>query len=115
MRSKASLSLMELLVMILVFALASAFCMQAFGRAQAISLETMRRDEAVVLAQNGAELLKAGIGAEEIEKRLCKAPYTVRIQEATQEIPGLKQAEITVFYDDTALFSLMVGCQEVGG
>ena len=78
-------------------------------------METMRRDEAVVLAQHGAELLKAGIGAEEIEKRLCKAPYTVRVQEAVQEIPGLKQAEITVFYDDTALFSLMVGCQEVGG
>ena len=100
--------------MILVFALASALCMQAFGRAQATSLETMRRDEAVVLAQNGAELLKAGMEAEEIEKRLHKAPYTVRIQEAAQEIPGLKQAEITVFYDDTALFSLMVGCQEVG-
>ena len=107
MRSKATLSLMELLVMVLVFALAAALCMQAFARAQAISLETMRRDEAVVLAQNGAELLKAGMTEPEIEKQLS--------DELPQEIPGMKQAEISVFYENTALFSLMVGCQEVGG
>ena len=51
----------------------------------------------------------------EIEAALSKDPYAVQIQELPQEIPGLKQAEVTVFYDDTALFSLMVGCQEVGG
>lgn len=115
MKSKASLSLMELLVMILIFALAAALCMQVFARTQEISLETVRRDEAVVLAQNGAELLKAGTAAEEIEAALSKDPYAVKIQELPQEIPSLKQAEVTVFYDDTALFSLMVGCQEVGG
>ena len=115
MRSKATLSLMELLVMVLVFALAAALCMQAFARAQAISLETMRRDEAVVLAQNGAELLKTGMTEPEIEKQLSDGTYTVQIWELPQEIPGLKQAEISVFYENTALFSLMVGCQEVGG
>ena len=115
MKSKAPLALMEQLVMILVFALAAALCMQVFVRAQEISLETARRDEAVVLAQNGAELLKAGIAAEEIEKQLSEAPYALRIQEIPQVISGLKQAEITVSYENTELFSLMVGCQEVGG
>lgn len=115
MRSRASLSLMELLVMILVFALAAALCMQVFAYAQELSLETARRDEAVILAQNGAELLKAGTAAEEIEDTLRDGSYSVKIREIPREIPGLKQAEITVFYEDTAVFSLMTGCQEVGG
>ena len=115
MRSKASLSLMELLVMILVFALAAALCMQLFVRAREISLETARLDEAVVLAQNVAELLKAGIGPAQIEKDLCDAPYAVQIRELPQEISGLKQAEILVFYEDGLMFSLMAGWQEVGG
>ena len=115
MRSKASLSLMELLVMVLVFALAAALCMQAFARAREISLETAQRDEAVVLAQNGAELLKAGMPEEEIERHLSEASYRVQIREVPQEISGLKQAEIAVFYDEKPMFSLMVGCQEVGG
>lgn len=115
MRSKAFLSLMELLVMILVFALASALCMQVFAYAQGISLETARRDEAVVLAQNGAELLKAGTAADEIEAILSGEAYTVQIRELSQEIPGLARSEVTVSYEDEVLFSLTVGYQEVGG
>ena len=115
MRSKASLTLMELLVMVLVFALAAALCMQVFAYAQTLSLETARRDEAVVLAQNAAELLKSGIVAEKIEEVLSGDAYTVQIRELAQEIPGLMKAEVTVFYEAAALFSLLTGCQEVGG
>ena len=115
MRSKASLSLMELLVMILVFALAAALCMQVFVHAQEISLETARRDEAVVLAQNGAELLKAGAAADEIESILSGEAYTVQIRELSLEIPGFAQSEVTVSYEDEVLFSLTVGYQEVDG
>ena len=59
MKQKTSLLLMEQLVMILVFALAAALCLQIFAKADAISQETARRDRAVVLARNAAELLKA--------------------------------------------------------
>lgn len=114
MRSKASLFLMEQLVMVLVFALAAAVCLQVFVRAEEISAETARRDEAVVIAQNAAELLKAGDSAQEIEQRLSGS-YEVVIEEQTVQIPGLLQAEIAVFYEDTELFSLTVGYQEVGG
>lgn len=113
MRSKASLFLMEQLVMILVFALAAALCLRLFVRTQEISLETARRDEAVAIARNGAELLKAGAEAERIEKDLSSAPYAVQIEEISVEIPGLTQAEVMVYYENEELFSLIVGYQEV--
>ena len=59
MRSKASLFLMEQLVMLLVFALAAALCLGVFVRADRISEETHQRDQAVILACNAAELLKS--------------------------------------------------------
>ena len=115
MKSKATLFLMEQLVMVLVFALSAALCLQVFLRAEEISLETARRSEAVVIAQNAAELLKAGSNIDEAEEKCSREAYVVQIQEIPEEIPGLKQAEIAVFYEKTELFSLTVGFQEVGG
>ena len=108
MRSKASLFLMEQLIMVLIFALAAALCLQVFVRSEEISVETARREEAVFLAQNAAELLKAG-------KDMPKAePYEVEIREIPSGITGLGQAEIAVFYEGEALYTLTVGYQEVG-
>ena len=114
MKSKASLFLMEKLVMVLVFALAAALCLQVFLRADQISRETARRDEAVILAQNGAELLKAGVAPETVEKELSSAAFVVQVREEKSQIPGLLQAEIAVFFEQEELFSLTVGHQEVG-
>ena len=58
MKHKAPLALMELLIMLLVFALATALCLQAFSAAKQISSENLMRDSAVSQAQNAAELLK---------------------------------------------------------
>ncbi len=58
MKSKAPLTLMELLIMLLVFALAAAFCLQTFAAAHRISGESLRMDAAVTSAQNAAEMLK---------------------------------------------------------
>ena len=113
MRSRASLFLMEQLVMILVFSLAAALCLRLFARTQEISLETARQDAAVAMAQNGAELLKVGIRGEEIEKKLEHDAYTVEIQEFPIEMPGFARAEIAVYYESRELFSLTVGYQEV--
>ena len=58
MRSKAPLVLMEQLVMVLVFALAAALCVQVFVLSDQTSRSHEARDRAVVAAQNAAENLK---------------------------------------------------------
>ena len=62
MRNKAPLALMELVIMILIFALAAALCLQAFQWASKQSQQIALRDDAVLAVQNTAEALKAGIG-----------------------------------------------------
>jgi type II secretory pathway pseudopilin PulG len=62
MRSKAPLALMEQLVMLLVFALAAALCVQVFVLSDQSSRRNEARDRAVLVAQNAAELLKSGAG-----------------------------------------------------
>lgn len=58
MRSKAPLVLMEQLVMLLVFALAAALCVQAFALSERTSARNAARDRAILEAQNAAEALK---------------------------------------------------------
>lgn len=59
MRSRAPLILMEQMVMLLVFALAAALCLQAFVKSDALSSRGEARDRAAVLCQNAAETLRA--------------------------------------------------------
>lgn len=59
MRSKTPLALMEQLVMVLVFALAAALCIQAFAASDRISRTAAARDRAVQLAQSAAEIMKS--------------------------------------------------------
>ena len=60
MKRKASLILMEQLVMVLVFAVAAALCVQVFVFSGQTSRRNEARDRAVLEAQNAAEALKAG-------------------------------------------------------
>ena len=62
MKHRASLTLMELLVMVLVFALAAAVCLRCFAAAAVTARETDLQTRAALLAQNGAEILKASAG-----------------------------------------------------
>ena len=64
MKSKAPLVMMEQLVMVLVFALASALCLQTFVLSGKISQMTEVKNRAMVEAQNVAETLKNGETAE---------------------------------------------------
>ncbi|WP_322170469.1 hypothetical protein [Acutalibacter caecimuris] len=59
MKSKAPLVMMEQMVMILVFALAAALCLQAFVLSDGMSRQAQRRDQAVLLCQNLAEQVKS--------------------------------------------------------
>lgn len=110
MKNKASLTLMELLIMVLVFALAAALCLRCFVKAAEISVQTARQDEAVRIAQNAAELLKAG---KEPDKIADSSEFTLQIQEVDADLSGFRQAEILVFFDEALLFSLTTGWQEV--
>ena len=59
MRSKAPLAMMEQLVMVLVFALAAALCLQVFVLSDRTSRRNEARDRAVLAAQNAAEEVKS--------------------------------------------------------
>ena len=58
MRNKSPLALMEQLLMVLVFALAAALCLQGFVLANRISTRMENRNQAVTIAQNAAEIVK---------------------------------------------------------
>ena len=57
-QNRSALVLMEQVVMILVFAIAAALCVQAFALSNQKSRESAALDQAVLLAQNAAELMK---------------------------------------------------------
>ena len=58
MRQRPPLILMEQMIMLLVFALAAALCLQAFVKSDGISKRSEARDRAVILCQNVAETLQ---------------------------------------------------------
>lgn len=118
MKNKTSLLLMEQLVMVLIFALAAALCMTAFVKADQISRETVRRDEAVLLAQNAAQVLKATSGDTERAAQVLDADaadigYRLEIERMDSETPLLGQAEVRIWLEEELVFTLRTGWQEV--
>lgn len=63
MKSKAPLALMEQMVMLLVFALAAALCLQAFVKSDQISLKSQAKSNAALMAQNTAEMIRYSGGS----------------------------------------------------
>ena len=53
--SRSSLFLMEMIIAILFFSLASAVCIQLFARSHLLSTQTVNQNHAVIQAQNMAE------------------------------------------------------------
>lgn len=121
MRSRAPLALMEQLVMVLVFALAAALCLQVFVLSDRTSRRNEARDRAVLEAQNAAEELKSvrgdfdrltdlrggtwngllwGVSYDENWQLLTdggQAAYYLLAAPADSGDPLLGQAEVTVF------------------
>lgn len=62
MKNKAPLALMELAVMILIFSLAAALCLQAFVWSDTTSRQNADRDRALLQAETAAEVIKACCG-----------------------------------------------------
>lgn len=113
MKSKSSLFLMEQLIMILVFALSAALCVGVFARANAISEEIARRDEALIIAQNAAEILKNTGDPEFAKAQVDTGAFVLEISEESSGIFGLCRAKITVFYENSEAVTMNVGWQEV--
>ena len=122
MRSKTPLVLMEQLVMVLVFAMAAAICLQVFSLSDRLSKENEARAEAALLAQNTAEELKASYGEallnwEEADGiyYMEEEGYRVQVQAAETEISGLRKVELQVWQEEEVLFEIPVAWQEVKG
>jgi len=112
-KNRAILTLIEQLVMILVFALAAAICLRAFASASQISRDSADLDRAMVIAQNAAETIKA---TGELPEDTEIEDYLLRATPLPTQIKGLAEAEIKVLRieDGTPLFHLTVAWQEVG-
>jgi len=62
MRGKSPLVIMEMCVMLLVFAVSAALCLGVFVLSDNVSADAEERDRAAVMAQNCAEAIKAADG-----------------------------------------------------
>ena len=124
MRSKAPLAMLEQLVMLLVFALAAALCLQAFVLSDQNSKQNSRRDAAVVEVQRVAETVKHCAGDPEQIAQLLEGSWdgetltvpcaggtvTVTPDESGHALLGMAQVRMT---DDRGeeLFSVPVSWQ----
>lgn len=118
MRSKTPLALMEQAVMLLVFALAAALCVQVFVYADQTSRQQEARDRAVLEAQNAAEALKGGGNVtqqaydEAWQPTEGAAAYRLTVEYTDGGDPCLWTAEVTVSTaEGDILFSLPVAGQ----
>lgn len=129
MRSKAPLAMMEQLVMVLVFALAAALCLQVFVLSDRMSEQAAQRDRAVILAQNTAELLKHSGGDFEQAAQMLDGTWdgtrltvgsdglqmtAVRLVSG-QTLLGMAQITVCAPDGEEPLFQLTAAWQEVDG
>lgn len=79
MKSKAPLVLMEQMVMLLVFALAAALCLQAFVKSDEMSRRSEDRDRAMTLCQTTAETVRhfGGDVSPALEKAAERLGYSI--------------------------------------
>ena len=122
MKSRTSLVLIELVLMLLIFSLAAALCLQAFAWGETTSLEELQKDQALHQLQNAAEILKAtrGEGPEEIffnenwTQVQTEPAYILRQFPLESDVPGLGIARLEMTKaDGTLLAELTVSWQEV--
>ena len=111
MKSKAPLAMMEQIVMVLVFALAAALCLQTFVLSGKISKKSEAKNRAVTEAQNVAEIMKNGGFSEYLERYAPKQTEDKSVSFFTKDwqITGEEnQAEyiLNVVYTETVDLSL---------
>lgn len=120
MRNRAFLPLIEQVLMIAVFAIVSAICIGCFVSARTISLETERKDTAVILAQNAAESIKANgllektvaFFNEDMTQNSDDGEYVVVCEPTEDGNELLGSANIKVFFGDKLTFEINTTWQE---
>lgn len=125
MKNKTFLPLIEQMIMILIFALAAAFCLQGFASADRLSKRQAVLTEAVVTVQNTAEILKSSHGDYDLAAELLTGTvtdtglqiqtedYTLTATAAEEQLDSLASAKIKVLYKTETLYELSVSWQEV--
>ena len=111
MKNRSSLVLMEQLVMVLVFALAATMCLRLFVFAGQTARRTQLREEAVILAQNTAEELKASRG--QTPGSFENEALAVTVIPEDTGVPGLGGARVEVAVEKEIFAALSVRWQEV--
>lgn len=126
MKSRASLVLIEQVVMLMVFALAAALCLKAFVWADTESEALLSRDRALQQAQSAAEVIKSCRGdidaAAEIMggsvsdggRAINCGGYVLTVTPIENDLRYMASAEVCVYENETPLASLSVAWQEVG-
>lgn len=119
------LTLMELTVMLLIFALAAALCLWGFAGAERRGRETACRDQAMVELQNAAEVLRhcdgdfAAAAAQHGGTwdgscwLLDFGDYQIRVQPEACRVPYLAGARLEAVYQGKTLISMPLRWQEV--
>ena len=144
MKSKAPLLLMEQMVMLLVFALAAALCLQAFVKSDGISKDSENRDRAAALCQSAAESVCHCGGDMAAAAALLEVPYPyggddlsfeihynedwtlcdnreyafcLRIRPVDSGVDGLGKAAVEMINtaDQMVIFEIQTAWQEVDG
>lgn len=112
MRNRTSLTLLETAIMLLVFLVAAAFCLQAFAWADTASREGFDKDKAYLLAQSTAERFKSG---EEIAPTQNLDGFVLRVTDLDRESVGLEAVRVEVYdLDGTCLAAICVARQQEG-
>jgi len=95
--SASGMFLIEILLALLIFAMASAICLQVFVTAHQIAADSNTLNRAVVAAQNGAECFKATGGDIKKAEELLTGyeGYMIEIKELSNS-GGLITAEVNV-------------------
>ena len=128
MKNKSSLIVMELRIMLRVFALAAALCLRVFFWADSRSRELELRDRALLLTESAAETLKNCRGDYDRAAGLLGGTLTeeglllpeengicIRVSPERTDHPLLGQARVQALsaLDGSQIFSLSVCWQEV--
>ena len=125
MQKQKTQKLLDSLVIVVGVALFITMCVGVFIKAEQHSAEDHFREEAVLMAQNGAEALKEYAGdldraAEKLEgvrsgnEILVESNgYSMVITLLDSEVSGLGQAEICVSVQGVLIFTLKTGWQNL--
>lgn len=124
MKSKVSLVLTELCVMLLTLAIAAALCLRVFVWSDEASKQNAARDAALIQMQNIAELLKATGSPEQTAKAMRGSTSgdhwviptegcEIRILPAQGSEESLRSVWLEAVYQETVLIRFPVSWQEV--